>query len=388
MHIPLRFRHLIFSIGMIGIIIICFIGFILLQFIGHNILSFVLPISLTILYGCIWICCTTQFLMLNKPLIGITCVSALIFLSSISYFLWQDYRSAQYHATPSVKEFDIDDYRPFYSDKLAKLNQPSTLQLTENLPKLDGSTALYPMYAAFVQAVYPQKLGIKLDSLVQSNKTSGAYQRLINGEVDIIFAPAPSKTQQALAQKKGLTFHLSPVGQEAFVFFVNINNPIDNLTLEQIQQIYAGNIKNWQEIGGKMEKIRAFQRPENSGSQTALQKMMGDIPIMPAPYEDVPAGMGGMIRKVADYRNFDNALGFSFLLYSTQLVQEKQIKLLSINGIAPNHANIRNKSYPFSYDFYAVTIGNPSKETQQLLDWIQSPQGKELIEKTGYVPIP
>lgn len=98
--------------------------------------------------------------------------------------------------------------------------------------------------------------------------------------------------------------------------------------------------------------------------------------------------MDGIISQVADYRNFPNAIGFSFLLYSSQLVQEKQIKRLSINNIAPNHENIRNKSYPFTYDFYAVTLGNESRETQQLIQWIQSPQGKELIEKTGYVPVP
>ncbi len=74
---------------------------------------------------------------------------------------------------------------------------------------------------------------------------------------------------------QGLTFHMIPIGREAFVFFVNHKNTVENLTLGQVQQIYAGKITNWQEVGGKNDAIRAFQRPADSGSQTALEKNYG-----------------------------------------------------------------------------------------------------------------
>lgn len=65
---------------------------------------------------------------------------------------------------------------------------------------------------------------------------------------------------------------LTPIGREAFVFFVNKRNPVDSLTVEQIKDIYSGTVTNWKEVGGKKASIRAFQREENSGSQTKLQK--------------------------------------------------------------------------------------------------------------------
>ena len=219
------------------------------------------------------------------------------------------------------------------------------------------------------------------------SKTGEAYERLLRGDVDIIFVPEPSKSHQDKADKLGVAFEMTPIGKEAFVCFVNVKNPMDTLTVDEIRGIYSGQITNWQQVGGKDEKIRPFQRPENSGSQTALQKIMGDTALIEAPREDVVQGMGGIINQVADYRNFDNAIGFSFLFYSTELVKQNQIKHLAINGIKPNHDNIRNDTYPFAKPFYAVTLSNPTKTSRDLIGWVISPQGQELVAKSGYVPI-
>ena len=273
------------------------------------------------------------------------------------------------------------------NNKLATLDAPASLILQPPYPKLDGSTALYPIYAAFAKATYPLKTGERYANYVQLSKTGEAYERLLAGQVDIIFVPAPSRAHQAKAEKLGITLHLTPIGKEAFVFFVNAQNPVDGLSVAQIRQIYSGEITNWRDVGGRDQRIRAFQRPENSGSQTALQKIMGDTPLQAAPREDVVGDMGGIIDRVSDYYNFSDALGYSFLFYSTQMTAKKAIKLLNIDGIAPNHANIRAGRYTFTNDFYAVTVaGHESDNVRQLLDWVQSPQGQELVQKTGYVP--
>lgn len=382
--------HALLALGLAALLYAAFWLLLMLAFGGYELLALSLPAAFIALYLGFWLHISLPLgrRRISKWLLILLAAAVAAIIAAIAY---KEYRRAQYHSVPAVREFNLSDYRPFHSDKLAVLNRPAELQLTEHLPVLDGSTALYPLYAALVQAVYPPQLAeqyAELDRLIQSSKTGNAYQRLLDGEVDIIFVPAPSQTHQALADSKGRQFQLYPIGQEAFVFFVHPSNPVENLSVAQIQQIYAGNITRWQEVGGNHDRIRAFQRPENSGSQTALQKLMGDVPIMPALREEVVEGMGGIIERVADYRNFPDALGFSFLLYSSQLLQDKQIKHLSINGIAPNQANIRDKTYPFTYDFYAVTLGNESAETRQLINWLQSPQGKALIEKTGYVPAP
>ena len=198
-----------------------------------------------------------------------------------------------------------------------------------------------------------------------------------------------------MAKAAGVELHLTPIGREAFVFFVNAENPVTGLTVEQIQKIYTGEIKNWREVGGKFQKILPYQRAENSGSQTALQRLMGDLPLMEPKKEERIGGMGGIITSVANYRNFKNAIGFSFRFYSTEMVKNDQIRLLALNGVEPTVDTIRDGSYPISSSFYAITaspIGQPApEETNEdlaaLINWILSEQGQWLIEETGYVGI-
>ena len=180
---------------------------------------------------------------------------------------------------------------------------------------------------------------------------------------------------------------MTPIGREAFVFFVNKKNPINSLTLEQIRGIYSGEITNWSQVGGNDEDIRAFQRPQDSGSQTALQYLMGDTPIMEAPTDDVVSGMGGIINEVAQYKNYKNAIGYTFRYYSTEMVGNDEIKLLAIEGIEPTKETIRNDSYPITSEFYAITAGTENPNVDKLLQWILSPQGQQLVEKVGYVPV-
>ncbi|TYP73959.1 PstS family phosphate ABC transporter substrate-binding protein [Paenibacillus methanolicus] len=168
----------------------------------------------------------------------------------------------------------------------------------------------------------------------------------MDGEVDMIFAAAPSEQQLAMAKRKGVKLELTPIGRETFVFFVQADNPVKGLKLADIRRIYSGEVKNWQEVGGKSEAIRAFQRPENSGSQTMLQSMMADYRLMTPPKETVAEAMAGIIEQTADYRNYPNALGFSFLFYATQIVGNGEIRLLEVDGVKPDRDSIRDGTYP------------------------------------------
>lgn len=216
-----------------------------------------------------------------------------------------------------LNEFDVLQIAPFRENNgLAKLDRPASLQFTDfaTMPRLDGATALYPVYAAFVEAVYPalgEYYNEHKDStdkniysafvyseefplnIVMCTKTSTAYERLINGETDIIFVLEPSKEHSEKIRSMGDDFRLTPIGSEAFVFFTNINNPVENLTIKQIQDIYSGKITNWRQLGGENRKIVPYQRPENSGSQTIMQnRVMKDVPMSEPTTETFAGGMG------------------------------------------------------------------------------------------------
>lgn len=127
-----------------------------------------------------------------------------------------------------------------------------------------------------MQAVYPQGEYPLYDNntsegygSVTCSGTVNAYERLITGRTDMIFAAAPSQEQLEMARRAAKELHLTPIGREAFVFFVNSRNPVEGLTVEQIQGIYTGQITNWNQVGGKNQPIRPFQRLKSSGSQSA-----------------------------------------------------------------------------------------------------------------------
>jgi phosphate transport system substrate-binding protein len=287
---------------------------------------------------------------------------------------------------------DLTPYQITNPDnKLPRLEKSASFRIEErnDMPILDGAEAAYPVYSAFAKNVYKniEDIDIK-EEIVSFTNTLYAYERLLTGDVDIYFGAEPSEKQRKMAVSQGKELVMTSIGKEAFVFFVNPKNKVDNLNVSEIQDIYSGKINNWSQLNGSDERIIAFQRPENSGSQTLLEKIMGDTPIVKPLKEEVPEGMGGIIEQVADYRNYDNAIGFSFRFFATGMKANPDIKLLSINGIEPNPENIATGKYPFTANLYAITLKDNSKKTiLPFLKWMQSKQGQEIVEKIGYIKL-
>ncbi|MRG85684.1 PstS family phosphate ABC transporter substrate-binding protein [Salinibacillus xinjiangensis] len=380
---------LLFLLASLPIIFIGFIGVVFTGLMG--LVKFYTPLVIVITAGILFILCNGFFKFLKgRPLkLAVISFLSLCLAAIVIYEGINAYHNS--FETLDDSEVDLYQYQPFTENsKAVSLDEKSTLKLDEPLPQLDGATALYPVYSAFVQATYPEKeydLYDQSESDVLVTKTPNAYQNLINGKVDIIFAAGPSERQLAHAEQKGVELELTPIGREAFVFFVNAENPVEGLTIEEIQNIYAGNTTNWSEVGGEDDEIRAFQRPDDSGSQTALENVMGDIPLMEPPKEDVVAGMGGIIEQTSNYRNYPNAIGYSFRYFSMDMVQNDAIKHLKINGVAPTKETIRNGDYPMSSEFYAITAGSGNQNIEPFIEWILSEQGQKIIEKTGYVSL-
>ncbi len=395
---------ILFTIGYIFLVAVStFIGMIALSFsnVDANFYNTILVIAVVLLsillFGFIW-----KFGRQKKVYIPLFSAIALCLLIAVGFNLYQGYVDS----IPTLRDNSnlsnlLVDYAPYYEEtKVAELSEESTLKINENIPKMDGATALYPIYSAFAKAVYPKEAIDKIaymDNGVLTQKpcealschtTTDAYYNIVTGYADIIFVGGPSKEQEEFAKDNGVELVYTPIGKEAFVFFVNSKNPLENITINQIQDIYSGKITKWDELNvSGFGEIRAFQRDEGSGSQTALIKLMGNKELIKPIEENVIGGMGGIISKTADYKNYKNAIGYSFRYYSQEMVNNNQIKLLNIEGTEPNLNNIENGTYPIASEFFAVTRSDADENTKKLLDWILSNQGQELIKKTGYTPV-
>ena len=322
----------------------------------------------------------------RKKFLIIWCICAAVYGAALgtNFGIIKYNKSITVNTSPNIV---IPSYLPFEEDSKIVKTDSKTLKLTENLPRIDGAAALFPVYSAFVNAVYPNTTKLH-DGIFEYNNTPGGYRLLAEKETDIFIGVYPSDEQRAYAEENQTTFEYTPIGTEAFVFFVHKDNPITNLTTEQIKDIYSGKITNWRDVGGKNEKIAAFQRNEGSGSQSMLKRFMGDTPITDAPTEMVNDLMAGIIEQVADYKSKTNSIGFSFRYYVEGIIKNPDIKMISIDGAAPTSENIRNGSYPILTPIYAVTYKeNQNGNVDKLLDWILSDEGQYIINETGYVGI-
>lgn len=297
--------------------------------------------------------------------------------------------SYEYNASITIDtspNINLDEYLPFdENSKIAELDHEASLKLTGKLPKIDGAAALFPVYSAFVNATYPDTVEL-YDGTFDYNNTVPGYDILAEKRTDIFIGVYPSKEQIDYARSLGTEFVFTPIGKEAFVFFVSADNPIESLTTEQIQGIYSGEITNWSEVGGNNEKIVAFQRNEGSGSQSMLTRFMDGKEIMEAPTEQVNDLMSGIIEEVSDYKNKSGSIGFSFRFYVEGIIQNPDIKMIAVDGVAATAENVRAEKYPIITPIYAVTYEEQKNENvDKLLQWILSEEGQAIIEKTGYV---
>jgi phosphate transport system substrate-binding protein len=375
----------------------------------------------------------SEIALLNRPVSDNE-----LYENIISWLFMDELHDSKINSVTDIDKISLLDYLPFnipgyssWATKIALLDGQSSLKLNDNLPCLDGATAMYPLYSAFVHAVYPEKpvdpflnnKGILIiddyvkalykwgyfpnadmfnrwriaeternnfTSIVQCNTTSTAYRRLIDGETDIVFCYEPSQAEIDAAAAKGKRFNMTPVAKDAFVFIVNEKNALNNITTKQIRDIYSGKVSNWKSISSVDEPIIPYQRSENSGSQSTLQSIMKGSklirPILGGEY--LPNTMSGMVRTVvSDFYNYNAAIGYTFLFYLNNMAGSTGTKVLSVDGATPNAQNLRNGAYPFTQTVYAVTTGNESENTKKFIEWILSAQGQELVVKTGYTPV-
>ena len=295
--------------------------------------------------------------------------------------------SNNFSGATQAQMIDVKSYLPHEDDSdLPRIE--SSLNLTDNLPVLDGAAALVPVYAAVIDNVYPEGCvtyeggefsddnfygeNFAEDSAMQYKNTVRGYQAIVDGTTDILFCAGPSEEQKQYAVEKGIELVYVPIGLEGFVFFVNKNNPVDNLTTEQIRKIYTCEYTNWSEVGGVNRIINPVTRLKGSGSQTAFESFMGDYKIG----IKSPLAITGA------------SIGFSFRYYMDGIVENDDVKMISLNGVYPSAENIQNRSYPIVAQFYAIyRADNKNENIPILIDWLLSEEGQSLIEQCGYVRI-
>ena len=263
--------------------------------------------------------------------------------------------------------------------------------LTEDeFPRLDGSTACIPLMAQMLADTTGMDLE-EAQSIISVSTTAYAWESfgLYNTDTKMLVVyEAPDSVKEEL-EAANVQLEQKPIGVDALVFIVNEDNPVTDLTQQQLRDIYAGKITNWKDVGGQDLDIVAFQRRSDSGSQTLFQKLLiqgGEL--MDPPTELAPTAMGELVDSLAAYNNSANAIGFSVYYYIDQMYSQPGLRLLSVDGVMPSNDALADGSYPLCNDFYAVIRPDAAADSpeRQLYDWLDTEAGQACIKKAGYVP--
>jgi phosphate transport system substrate-binding protein len=243
---------------------------------------------------------------------------------------------------------------------------------------MDGSTTVGPIAKAFAEYYMKKNPGVSI-TVGESGSGNGA-KSIINGTCDIANMSRPMKTEEkeaAASKKVNALEHV--VAYDGLSVIVHPSNPIKDLTKQQVRSIYMGEIKNWKELGGPDQKIVVISRDTNSGTYETWETKVMKAEKITDKAEYV--GSNGAIRQ----RVLDTpaAIGYVGLAFT------EGVKIVTVDGIEPTPETVLDKSYPIARPLYMYTNGQPdaSSHVGKFLALSGTPDGKKIIEETGFIPV-
>ncbi|MBE5039277.1 PstS family phosphate ABC transporter substrate-binding protein [Ructibacterium gallinarum] len=281
--------------------------------------------------------------------------------------------------TEELEFANTGHYQYMPSVRKDEFGQENPIAWKEPLPKIDGDEGSFPFYASAAEVLYPET---EKKKLVVSSGLYAAFYQLLDGKADLIFLKELPNSFLEEAAQKGISLQITPIGKKGLVFMTHEKNPVDDLSVEQIRDIYSGAVTDWTQVGGKDAPIHTYQSRQILPSFYTMENLLdGMDPVQPQ-----------MMKKAMDpmphpYRNEKNAIGYAYFDDAMKIPDHVPVKLLKINGVMPTQETMQNGSYPLLSEMYAVTAGGENPNLAALLEWMLSADGQKLLEETGYIPV-
>ena len=240
-----------------------------------------------------------------------------------------------------------------------------------------------PKYAC----TYEEEYELRTKRLLNSN-THQSFVNLIDDKVEVIItARSISRDEKAYAEEQGVSLIEKPIAKDALAFMVNLKNPINNLSIEQIQGIYTGSIVDWSEVGGLDCMIKPYVRNRNSGSQEKFEIMVMDGLTI----KDFPEMQIGTTMMTPYYQIEQDTAGIAFtpFYYYSVMVGSGSTKVVGVNDVAMTKENIKNGTYPYTSKVYAAVRSDIDKSSvaYRLFEFLTSEEGQAIVDESGYVPL-
>lgn len=244
---------------------------------------------------------------------------------------------------------------------------------------LVGSTSVDPLAQKLAEAYKAKKPDVEIE--IQAVGSSAGIKSVIDGSATLGMSSRELKESEIA---EGITPHI--ICKDGIAVVVNPKNPVQNLSKEQVQKIFMGEITNWKEVGGNDEEILVVSRESGSGTRTAfeeilkIEKEVDGKKISGLIDNALQAEGTGAIK--ANIASKENSIGYVSLGYV-----DDTIKTVQVDGSNPTVKDILEGTYPVSRPFVLVTKGEVSQKDKEFLDFIMSDEGQSIAENDGYIKV-
>ena len=241
--------------------------------------------------------------------------------------------------------------------------------------QIAGSTTVLPVAEECARVFMEKHPDARV--FVSGGGSSHGVKAVADGTVDIGCASRDLKSSEMDANPD-LVSH--PIAKDGVAVIVHSSNPVTDLTIEQLQDIYAGTITNWKDVGGTDSVIMVVTREEGSGTRDCFeQAVMKPIKSEITDYGIIQDSNGKMRVTVA---GSSQAIGFLSLGYVNS-----DIKALKLDGIEPTKESVVDGSYAISRTLWMITNGAPNSAEQAYLDFVLGDEGQKIVESVHFIAI-
>ena len=234
---------------------------------------------------------------------------------------------------------------------------------------------LVPMLAEDYKASHP---GVTFEIAAEGSTTGIAA--IVDGTAQIGMSSRRAKpTEMSAGTAKGVSLKPTIVAFDGIGVIVNGNNPISALTKRQVEQIFAGDITDWSQVGGTAGPISIYTRNTSSGTYSDFK----ELAMKKRDYASSSQKMAGNEQIAAEVAKNANGIGYVGLAY----LHDPGIKTVAIDGAVPTEESVLAKSYPYARPTFYYTNGEPSGEASKFLEFTLSDEGQKTVRKVGFVPV-
>ncbi len=237
-----------------------------------------------------------------------------------------------------------------------------------------GSSTIQPLAEKLAEGYMAENSSVRVD--VQGGGSSVGVKAAGGQTADIGMASRDVKESE-FSEFPNIV--VTVIARDGIAIIANENVGVSDLSLEQIQKIFSGQIKNWSELGGADAHIIVVSREEGSGTRTAFEEMVLGEDLLMTETAILQPSNGSVRTTVSTTPDAIGYLSFGYL--------DESVKAISVDGVAPTEANASNGTYPVVRPLNIITYGEPSGDLKLFIDYILSDSGQAIVGDEGYIAV-